>query len=313
MTLRVGNLEAKKGEKTQGYLKIINTNISVPCTLINGLNDGKIVSITGGTHGGEYPGIETAIRLAKELTPEMISGKLIILHPCNLPAFHAKLQYIGPYDGKNLNREFPGLATGTITQKIAYTVTTELHEQSDFYIDLHGGDLHEALEPYVRYSEEGSEEVTKISKEAASLMGIKYICSSSSITSSSGSAASKGVPSFLAEIGQCGLWKEEEIDRYIRGLKNVLKYLKVIDGKSEPLCKVKYINRSIGLKAKQTGCWYSYVVPGQKVDKNEKVGEIKDYFRKSLGEYFSPVKGVILYTASSLAINVGDPIISVGA
>jgi len=37
MTLRVGNLEAKKGEKTQGYLKIINTNISVPCTLINGL------------------------------------------------------------------------------------------------------------------------------------------------------------------------------------------------------------------------------------------------------------------------------------
>jgi len=40
MTLRVGNLEAnnleaKKGEKTQGYLKIINTNISVPCTLIS--------------------------------------------------------------------------------------------------------------------------------------------------------------------------------------------------------------------------------------------------------------------------------------
>jgi len=312
VTLRVGNLEVKKGEKTQGYLEIINTNISVPCTLINGLNDGKIVSITGGIHGGEYPGIEAAIRLASDLTPQMVSGKLIILHPCNLPAFHAKLQYIGPYDGKNLNREFPGLATGTITQKIAYTVTTELHEQSDFYIDLHGGDLHEALEPFVVYSEEGSQEVTKISKEAASLMGIKYICGSSSTNGSFGSAALKGIPGFLAEIGQCGLWREEEVKQFITGVKNVLKYLKVIDGKSEPLCKVEYIHRTNGLEAKQTGCWYSYVIPGQKVDKNEKIGEIKDYFGKSLGEYFSPVKGVILYTASSLAINVGDPIISVG-
>jgi len=313
MTLKVGNLEAKKGEKTQGYLKIINTNISVPCTLINGLNDGKIVSITGGTHGGEYSGIETAIRLASDLTPEMISGKLIILHPCNLPAFHAKLQYIGPYDGKNLNREFPGVATGTITQKIAYTVTTELHEQSDFYIDLHGGDIHEALEPFVIYPEGGSEEVTKISKEATPFMGLKYICGSPSITGSYGSAASKGVPSFLVEIGQCGLWTEEEVNRYIRGLKNVLKHLKVIDGKSEPLCKVEYIHGMNGLEAKQTGCWYPYVVPGQKVDKNEKIGEIKDYFGKSLGKYFSPVKGVVLYTVTSLAINIGDPIIAVGA
>lgn len=312
MTLRVGNLEAKKGEKTRGYLKIINTNISVPCTLINGLNDGKIVSITGGIHGGEYSGIETAIRLASDLTPQMVSGKLIILHPCNLPAFHAKLQYIGPYDGKNLNREFPGLATGTITQKIAYTVTTELHEKSDFYIDLHGGDLHEALEPFVIYPEEGSEEVTRISKEAASLMGIKYICSSSSINESFSSVALKGIPSFLVEIGQCGLWKEEEVDRCIMGLKNVLKYLEVIDGKSEPLCKVEYIHRINELKAEQTGCWYPYVIPGQKVDKNEKIGEIKDYFGKSLGEYFSPVKGVIFYTVSSLAINKGDPIIAVG-
>jgi predicted deacylase len=87
MTLKVGNIEVKK----QGFLNIINSEIKVPYTVINGNKEGKTVSITGGTHGGEYPGIEAAIRLAKELTPEMIQGELIILHPCNLPAFHAKL------------------------------------------------------------------------------------------------------------------------------------------------------------------------------------------------------------------------------
>jgi len=179
-------------------------------------------------------------------------------------------------------------------------------------MDFHGGDIHEALEPFVIYSEEGSQEVTKISKEAASLMGIKYMCSSFSTSGTYGSAASKGVPGFLSEIGQCGLWKEEEVNQFITGVKNVLKYLKVLDGKSEPLCKVEYIHRTNGLKAKQTGCCYSSLIPGQKVDQNEKVGEIKDYFGESLGEYFLPVKGVVLYTASSLAISIGDPIISVG-
>lgn len=316
MTLRVGNMEAKKGEKNQGYLNIINTELSIPCTLINGVNEGKTVSITGGIHGGEYPGIETAIRLASELTPKMVSGKIIILHPCNLPAFQAKLQYIGPYDGKNLGSEFPGLATGTISQKIAYTVTTELHEQSDFYMDLHGGDLHEALVPFVIYSENGSDEVTKISKEAASLMGTKYVRGLYAKNSSLGSTALKDVPGIVGEIGQCGLWTEEEVKQYITGVKNVLKYLNVIDGKFEELCKVEYLHsgNKLGdrLNAKHTGCWYPSVVPGQKVTKDEKVGAIKDYFGKSLGEYFSPMEGVILITASSLAINVGDLLMIVG-
>jgi predicted deacylase len=312
MSLKVGNLEAKEGEKKQGYLKIVNTDIEVPCTIINGNEEGKTVSITGGTHGGEYPGIETAVRLAKELNPETVNGKLIILHPCNLPAFHAKLQYIGPYDGKNLNREYPGLATGTVSQKIAYTVTTELHDQSDFYIDLHGGDIHEALEPFVIYSEAGNDEVNKASKEAASIMGIKYVCGSDSTNGTFGSAAKRGVPGVLAEIGQCGLWSEEEVEKYIVGVKNILRYLGVIEEEVKDLGEVVHIHRMKGLNAGKTGLWYSKVVTNQEVKKNEKVGEIKDYFGNVLEEYFAPDDGVILYTVSSLAINEGDPIIALG-
>jgi len=312
MTLKVGNIEAKKGEKNQGFLNIINSEIKVPCTVINGNEEGKTVSITGGTHGGEYPGIEAAIRLAKELTPEMIQGKLIILHPCNLPAFHAKLQYIGPYDGKNLNREYPGMATGTITQKIAYTVSTELLDKSDFYMDLHGGDIHEALEPFVIYSEAGNNEVNKTSKEAASIMGIKYVCGSDSTNGSLGSAALKGVPGFLAEIGQCGLWTEEEVEKYISGVKNVLRYLCVLKGGVVDYGEVKYIHKMKRIVAGKTGLWYSKVVPNQEVKKGEKVGEIKDYFGKTLEEYFALDDGVILYVASSLAINEGDPIYRIG-
>lgn len=312
MKLVVGNLEAEIGQKTQGYLNIVNSELKVPCTLINGKNEGKTVVITGGTHGGEYPGIEASIQLAKEISPDDVFGHIIIAHPLNLPAFKSKLQYIGPYDGKNLNREFPGLATGTITQKIAYTVTSQLHSIADFYMDLHGGDLHESLEPFVIYSKLGTEVVNKISKEAASLMGIKYICASVSDNGSFGSAAINGVPGFLAEIGQCGLWSEDEVQQYKMGIINVLKYLKVIEGSIEQLGDVISLEKMHGLNATCDGCWYSKVTAGQNVNKGEQVGEIRDYFGNVIEKYSAPVTGVVLYTASSLAINLNDPIIAVG-
>lgn len=47
------------------------------------------------------------------------------------------------------------------------------------------------------------------------------------------------------------------------------------------------------------------------IKKGQKVGEIRDYFGKLLGEYFSPCTGHMLYVISSLPINEGDPIIAV--
>ena len=313
MTFKVGKLEAKQGEKKIGYLNIINTELNIPCTLINGISEGKTIAITGGIHGGEYLGIETAIRLAYNLKPQQISGKIIILHPSNLPAFLSKLQDIGPYDGKNLGTEFPGKATGTITQKIAYTITKELHTQSDFYIDLRGGDIHESLKPYVLFSEVGTDEVNKISKEAASLMGIKYICESTSMKNTIGSAALKGVSGLLGEVGQLGLWSEVEVCQYVAGVENVLKYLKVINGQVEKLCKVDYISKMYVIKSEHAGCWYSNVTIGHNVQKNERIGEIKDYFGNILGEYFSPTDGLIFCTASSLAINSGETIVAISS
>ena len=312
MELNVGNLRAHAGEKVQDFLTILNTEEKVPCTLINGTGEGKTVVITAGTHGGEYPGIEAAIRLAGELTPDKIKGQLVILHPFNLPALKAKLQYLTPYDGKNLNREFPGIALGTFTQRMAYTATQEFHAQADFYMDLHGGDIHEDLEPFVIYPTVGSDEVTRISREAAACMGLKYVSGSVSTNGTFGSAALKGVPGFLSEIGGCGVWNETEVQDYIKGVKNVLRYLKVLDGKVEENQNLALLTRMVGISATTSGCWYPSVSPGNPVKSGEKVGEIRDFFGRQLKEYFAEVDGVLLYVVSSLAISEGDPIIAIG-
>lgn len=310
--LKVGNLIAEPCSKVQGFLQVVNSDIQMPITLINGKTPGKTVVITGGTHGGEYPGVETSIRLASGLVPEDICGKIIVVHPVNVPAFFAKMQYEGPDDGKNLNRMFPGKATGTVTERIAYTITSELFSIADFYMDLHGGDIHESLTPFVIYYAEGNEEVASVSKEASSLLGIKYVVGSASTNGTFGCAAGLGVPGFLAEIGQCGLWCEKEVSDYMKGVVNVLKYLGVLEGKVENFGEVIYVNRMSGLDAEQTGCWYPSVKINDIVKQGDKIGEIRDLFGKTLGEYYATVDGVVLYVISSLAINKGNPLIAIG-
>lgn len=309
---KVGNLSVGNGEKVQGFLQVYNSEIQMPITLINGVKPGKTVVITGGTHGGEYPGVETSIRIASQLNPEEISGRVAVVHPVNVKAFLAKLQYLGPDDGKNLNRMYPGKATGTVSERIAYTVTNELFSQADFYMDLHGGDIHEALVPFVIYSEAGNPEVNKVSEKASALLGIKYLVGSMSANGSIGSAAIAGVPGFLSEIGQCGLWSEEEVLTYLKGVKNVLKYLGVLPGNVEYFGATIKIPKMIGYNAEQTGCWYPSIKPGDLVVKGQKLGEIRDYFANKLGEYFSSQDATVLYVASSLAINVGNPIAAIG-
>ena len=310
--LSVGGLSASAGSKVQGYLEVEGTPVKMPITLINGVNEGKTVVITGGTHGGEYPGVEASIRLAKILQPAEVSGQLIIVHPVNVPAFQAKLQYVGPYDGKNLNREYPGLATGTVTQRIAYTISSQLFTQADFYMDLHGGDIHESLTPFVIYSKLGDEAQTKLSLEASKALGVKYVCGSVSTNGTFGCAATMGVPGFLGEIGNCGLWSEAEVKQYVDGVSNVLRLLKVLPGEVVENKEAVVVDHMTGLDAQQTGCWYPCVKINDVVKKGQKLGEIRDYFTNVLGEYFAPCDGVMLYVISSLPINAGDPIIAIG-
>ena len=84
-----------------------------------------------------------------QLDPAALSGTIILVHIANMPAFLGRTIYYSPVDGKNLNRMFPGDPGGTISQRIAHTLTTEVIDQADYLVDLHAGDGNEALRPYV--------------------------------------------------------------------------------------------------------------------------------------------------------------------
>ncbi|WP_099824419.1 N(2)-acetyl-L-2,4-diaminobutanoate deacetylase DoeB [Oceaniglobus indicus] len=111
--------------------------VMVPISVIAG-GDGPTALLTAGNHGDEYEGPIALQELAATLDPATVNGRIIILPMMNLPAFSAGRR-CSPIDGGNMNRSFPGRPDGTVTQKIAHYIATELVPLSDIVLDYHSG------------------------------------------------------------------------------------------------------------------------------------------------------------------------------
>lgn len=113
--------------------------IRVPLYVACSGHPGPTILAIGGTHGDEYEGPVGLKNLIHQLDPALlVSGRLIVVPVLNVPAFKADRRD-SPLDGGNMNRVFPGKANGTISQRIAHFVTTELLSRADVVIDLHSG------------------------------------------------------------------------------------------------------------------------------------------------------------------------------
>lgn len=312
-SIEFGGLTCKPGEKIQGYMSFADTGIQSPVTLINGEKEGKTVLITSGIHGGEYPSIEGVIELAQEMTPEKISGALVIFHPVNVPGFLERVSGIYPESGENLNRQYPGSREGTIGQRFAYSLTYDVIQKCDFMIDTHGGDLHETLPPYVYYPGVGDQDIAEQSRQAALNVHAKYMVRSQCDENAYHMCNRLGIPSMLIEMGGRGLWSREEVEDYKFNIKNVLKYLGVLEGEAElPETPAHVITNAAYIDANCSGCWYPMVGLEEKVKKGQLLGVIKDFFGNVLEEVYAEFDSLILFYTVSLAIKAGDPIITYG-
>lgn len=313
MILQVGSLTAAPGRKATGFLEVPDTTARMPLTLVNGVEEGPTLLITAGIHGGEYPSIEATIRLAAALDPGAVSGEIILMPLVCPEAFHARVQFVLPADGKNVNRQFPGNALGTVSERIAHTVVSQAASQADAWIDLHGGDIHEALLPVVGYLEEGEPSVQAGARAMAEVFGIEHVMHPKDLPGTTfKTAAALGIPCIIAEAGQCGELDRVSTERLVRGCTNVSRHLGILPGKPEPGVALTVFRDYPWTRAEHAGCWYPAAQIGAMVRKGQPIGVIKDYFGNPLAEYSAPADGMVLLVATSLAMNVGDPLCGVG-
>lgn len=100
--------------------------------------DGPTVVLTGGIHGDEYEGQIVLRELAAAIAPHEVSGRIIIIPSLNFPASQAGRR-IAAADGKNMNRVFPGNASGSPTERLAAILGEKMLALADLLVDVHAG------------------------------------------------------------------------------------------------------------------------------------------------------------------------------
>ena len=234
----LSDLDYERDGKQVSYLRApISTNDSAYGTVLipiivvkNGR--GPSVLATGGVHGDEYEGPIILSKLARELAPALIRGRIIILPALNLPAVEAGTR-LSPLDGKNLNRTFPGERDGTITSAIAHYVDSVLFPLCDIVIDLHSGGRSLAYLPTVamHYLEDRA-------RTEATLAGLKAFGAPIGLIGrdldDSGlldySAEAQGKITITTELGGAGMISNETLRIGETGVRNLLKHFALVEG-----------------------------------------------------------------------------------
>jgi predicted deacylase len=290
--------------------------LDVPAIQVTGARPGPRLTVIAGVHGCEYSSMAGLRGFVRSVDPEQLSGSIVAVPVLNLPSFWTRTPFVVPDDGKNLNRCFPGDPEGTLAERLAYDVFTQLITGSDAFVDMHAGDQVEALEPFALYNA-GPQEAK--ARELAVAYGVGYVIRQDAgpeaavSGDSSSAAASIGVPAIIAEAGGCGLVTPEAVAAHRRGLTGLLAALEMMPSSlsaPEPV----FLERFIWLRCAAGGWWEPAVEVGQHVMAGDLLGTISTIDGgEVLESVHAPATGIPMFITTSPAVVDDGLLLGLGA
>jgi predicted deacylase len=309
----VGTVSASSGTRGTGFVSVDlgDARVEVPVAIVHGARTGPRVAITAGIHGAEYVSIAALRQVVLGLDPADVSGSIVAVLTASPAAFAARSIYVNPLDGRNLNRQFPGDAEGSASQRLARWIRDTVIAGSDAFLDMHCGDMNEALVPFTGIEDTGDAAVDARSRELAMAYGLRYLLIGPSPGTTTTAAAALGIPAVLGEVGGQGRWPAEDVALHAAGLRRFLRAAgSISDAPDEPRFTTEVLPTEAWMRASTTGYWHPVVKVGDRVTAGTVVGEVQDAFGSMLERPGAPMDGVVIFLVSSLAMNAGDPLLA---
>lgn len=327
-TLITAEVDFDAEGKQTGYLRVPHSVhrsaygwIPVPITVIRN-GDGPTLVLMAGNHGDEYEGQIAVSRLACDLEPEQVRGRLILLPMLNFPAAQAGLR-TSPIDDGNLNRLFPGDPKGGPSEMIAHYVEEVILPMADYAIDLHSGGNSLLYPPtLLRGTGHSPQEVAAL-KQMQDAFDLPYAWvfttgggKTSTARTAMGAANRKGVVSVMAELGGAGVVTPDILRRTTRGLHRVLHALGMLPGhRPDPTQGTRELNARGSVYAYCNGIFEPLKAIGDDVVEGGVVGLIHhpETPLQTADEVTSPYAGMILCQRALAPVRRGDAVFQIAA
>jgi len=299
-----------KGCKQFGWVPVVNNllvNAEIPVGVVKGLEDGPTLAVTGGLYPTEYCGVEAASRLYQLINPEELKGCFITIPVMNMPAFQWRLRWLNlkstgssPFDGVGINNIFPGDPEGSLTHRIAYANYSIL-SKVDYHVDFRGGDLPESHLVHTIQLRVGKK-IDEITEEMAKVFGLEYVLPSNPEIGHTSpgtmihTLVTNGVASIISEAGLGYRTQplDEFIEDHVRGITNLLKYFKMIDGAPIKPLNQRYLDMEwFGVTSPSAGIFEAKSDYGDIISRGQIIGLIKNLDGSVESEVKSPIDGVV--------------------
>jgi predicted deacylase len=280
--------------------------------------DGPTLALLGGVHGDELEGVLAARMVADRLAGLRFRGTLVWAAPAH-PAAWAADSRIGPGDGKNLARVFPGDPAGTPTERVAAHLTDTLIRGADLLIDLHSAGRGFDMPLLAGYHSTGP--LAERAGAAARAFGAPLLWQHPEASSgrSLSAAASMGIPSLYVEGRGGGRVRQRDLDCYLYGVLRVLVHLGIIDaqqieipapGRSAVVAGDG--NTDEGITASAAGFFVAATEAGEPIAAGTAIGSVLDGDGRVLARIAAPVDGVVMLLRRSARVQPGDTLAIVG-
>jgi len=284
------------------------THINIFAHVYRAKKKGKTLLILGGIHGDEINGIEIVrSSIEKEYYEDLKSGTVIIIPLLNVYGFINFSREVP--DGKDVNRSFPGVNTGSLASRVARKLTKFILPHVDYGIDFHTGGDSRYNYPQIRYSR-GYDE----SKKLAEIFNAPFTIEKSLIKRSLRKVANDmGIPIIVYEGGESKRLDKFAIKQGLKGIKNVLQHFDMIEvDEAIPKEKSIEINKTTWIRARESGIFKHLVASGEKVEEKELIGVIKDVLGEQTKSIISTKNAYILGHNNAPIVNMGDALFNLG-
>lgn len=286
-----------------------HTPVTMSAHVVHGRRAGPVVSVTAGVHGDEVIGVEIVRRLLAQPALNRMRGTLVAVPIVNTYGFLNHSRYLP--DRRDLNRCFPGHASGSLAARLAHLLLNQVVGRADLGIDLHSAAVGRINLPQVRISPD-SPELLRLARDFGAPVIIPSRLREGSLRAA---ALDRGIGMLLYEAGEGLRFDEFSVRAGVMGIMRVLHAQGMVAAKgiARPRSAPLLCRNSRWLRAPQGGLMRMYRSEGDVVARGDVIAHVSDPFGEVEAELLAPDAGIIIGRAVMPVVNEGDAVCHLAA
>lgn len=310
-TVRIAGQDVAPGARAHLFCAVSESytgdRTSIPVAVLNGAQLGPRMFVTAAVHGDELNGVAACRELVHRLDPARLRGCVLLVPLVNVIGAQLHSRYLP--DRRDLNRCFPGSATGSIAARMARVLVDEVVIGSDVGVDLHTAANHRTNVPQVRVDPSDEAAV-----RLALAFGAPYVLSASMRPGSLREvAAGIGVPVLTFEGGEALRFEPAVVDLAVTGILRLLFHLAMVDDRPQPPPVPPLVmHESRWMRAERGGILDLQVQPGDRVGVGDTLWATTDPFGRERSTVESPYDAVVIGGTTLPLVAPGDAVLHLG-